>query len=142
MIKDAIIKQTSNLNWIFKNKIYLRLESNVIKLRILEIRYSLNDKGKIVYELLCKEIVGNDYYLLDLEYFNISFTNDFKKFKRILFYDQRDLFYEETPLSNQIIEVKKFLPIECYKDKLENKMTYVLQEQQEDLKKKKDFNFW
>lgn len=142
MLKDAIIKEGSNLKWILENKLYLRLESNIIKLRIKEIRYSLNDRGMMKHELLCKEIVGNDYYLLDLEYFNISFTDDFKRLKRILFYEQRDLFYDEIPFNNKMVEVKKFLPIKAYNDKLETKMNFVLKEQQKEIKKKEDINFW
>lgn len=142
MIKDAIIKNDSNIQWIFKNKLYLRLESNIIKLRIKEIRYSCNEKGLLKHELLCKEIIGNEYYLLDLEYFNISFTNDFKRLKRILYYGQSDLFYDEIPVNNKIVEVKKFLPIEAYNDKSEVKMNLVLKEQQKEIQKKENINFW
>ncbi|MBS1468499.1 MAG: hypothetical protein HP057_01545, partial [Erysipelatoclostridium sp.] len=70
-INDDIELLNDKIKYIFKRNIYLRLESKVLKLRVLEIRYSKKEDGSIKNELLCKELVGDDLYLLDMLYYQV-----------------------------------------------------------------------
>ena len=117
---------------------YLRLESKVLKLRVLEIRYSRKEDGSIKNELLCKELVGDDLYLLDMLYYQVSFTDEYQRIYRILYYSQGDLFEKDTPVNDKMVEVKCFYPIEQASEKLEAKMNGVLKKQQEHRKLMKE----
>lgn len=137
VIDDDIKKNDCNIKYIFKYIIYLRLESKIIKLKILEIKYSLIEDGNIKHELLCKTVVGDDYYLLDMKYYQIAFTDDYKRLYRILYYNQGDLFDSTTYYNDSCVEVKKFLPIYDYERKLEEKYNNALKLQK---KRKEEIN--
>lgn len=130
-INDDIESVNDKIKYIFRRNIYLRLESKVLKLRVLEIRYSKKEDGSIKNELLCKELVGDDLYLLDMLYYQVSFTDEYQRIYRILYYSQGDLFEKETPVNDKMVEVKCFYPIEQASEKLEAKMNGVLKKQQE-----------
>lgn len=128
-INDDIVSLNDRIGYVFKRNIYLRLENKVLKLRPLEIRYSKDNDNLIKNELLCKELVGSDLYLLDMKYYQVSFTDDYQRLFRILYYQQGDLFEKETPVGNFIKEVKCFYPIVDSSEKLEKTMDKALKEQ-------------
>lgn len=134
-INDDILSLNDRIGYIFKRNMYLRLENKVIKLRPLEIRYSKDNDNLIKNELLCKELVGSDLYLLDMKYYQVSFTDDYQRIFRILYYQQGDLFEKETPVGDCMKEVKCFYPIVNSSEKLEKTMDKVLKEQE--LRKKR-----
>lgn len=137
-INDDIELLNDKLKYIFKRNIYLRLESKVLKLRVLEIRYSRKEDGSIKNELLCKELVGDDLYLLDMLYYQVSFTDEYQRIYLILYYSQGDLFEKDTPVNDKMVEVKCFYPIEQASEKFEAKMNGVLKKQQEHRKLTKE----
>lgn len=141
-IDDDIKRNDSIIKYIFKFIIYLRLDSNVLKLKILEIKYSLNDDGTFKHELLCKTVVGDDYYLLDMKYYQIAFTDDYKRLYRILYYNQGDLFDSTTYYNDLCVEVKKFLPIYDYERKLEEKYNNALKLQKKRKEKINNYNLY